>query len=1181
MFLARERRMQEHKKPIGRKTNNRNLSISQTEKSNTKNPGESVRFFHDLEEISFDLVWKMDENFNFTYASPCLEKTLGYSSGEMLGKALRDFQTSSSSETDLHLLEKLKKNEILGEHETQLLDKKGDAVYLTINAKHVTDIDGQKAGFLVSAKDTSRLRQIEQAYIEDEEEYKAYIEITDTGYVKLDENGKVKNANMNYVRMSGHSTLEEIVGKNVSGWTASYDRERNENEVRKCLSEGSVRDLRIDYVHDDGTVVPIEINATVRESKTGRIIVTLCRDITSRKAIEKSLQESNIFIKNLIDTANIVIVGLRNDGSITVFNRYAEDLTGYKKEEVEGKNWFDIFIPKKESTGTKEEFDRVIEGSLPNRFENPILTKTGEERIIEWSNSRVYEAEKLTGVISFGIDVTGLKLGSEALMQSEERFRRIYEEGQFGITIAGPDFKFIGANPAFCRMIGYSEEELSDLTFANISHPDSRGVDIDKVMAIKRGELRQYKTEKKYVKKNKEILWGSLITSAIRGKNDEVLYYLAMVVDVTEKKRAEETLRESEEKYRSIIEQNSEGVVVMNKQGEIIEWNRAIEEISGIPRTLAIGRPFFEIQAKMISPDKLTPEHVDYLRNTISGALDSEDNPVFKKPIEAVFKRGMEKIYILQTAFPIRMGNDYRIGLIIRNITDRKQAEIAIAAEKERLAITLRSIGDGVITSDIAGSVMMMNRVAEQLTGWKQEEAVGLPLSLVYNIIDEVTRKKCDNPVERVLSSGLTAGFSSQVLLVSRDGFERIIADSGAPIKDNRGITIGIVLVFRDMTEKQKLLDASQKSQKIESLGILAGGIAHDFNNLLGGIYGNIEMIRSVSFDPRIVSYIDATMSTLNRARNLTQQLLTFAKGGSPVRKIGALFPFIRETVEFSLSGSSVSSEYRVQDDLWLCEYDANQIGQVIDNLIINAVQAMPLGGVISINATNVYFRADEKPSLEPGRYIRISVTDSGVGIPKDIRSRIFDPFFTTKQKGSGLGLATSYSIMKRHGGVIEIESEYGPGTTFNLFFPASTRTEVEKREISEIARKGSGKILVMDDEEVLRRTMRVMLESLGYEAMTAKDGEDAVRIIEEQSQALKPFTAAILDLTIHGGMGGKETVAEIRKIDSAVPLIVSSGYADDPIMSRPFDYGFAGSLRKPFTVAELSQLLRFVTCGK
>jgi CheY-like chemotaxis protein len=356
---------------------------------------------------------------------------------------------------------------------------------------------------------------------------------------------------------------------------------------------------------------------------------------------------------------------------------------------------------------------------------------------------------------------------------------------------------------------------------------------------------------------------------------------------------------------------------------------------------------------------------------------------------------------------------------------------------------------------------------------------------------------------------------------------------------------------------------------------VLAGGIAHDFNNLLGGIYGNIEMVRNVSKDSQVAGYLDTTLGTLNRARNLTQQLLTFAKGGLPIRKTSSLFPFVRETVQFALSGSNISSTYDIPVDLWYCDFDSNQIGQVIDNLTINALQAMPLGGTIRVKASNVVLTKGEHPSLGEGRYVRISIADDGIGIPREIQSRIFDPFFTTKQKGSGLGLATAYSIMYRHEGSIDVESDSGKGSTFNIFLPASNDQPKNETAPPSQSPKGSGRILVMDDEEVLLRTISVLIRSIGYTVVGAKDGSEAIRILKEENEAGRSFIAIILDLTVPGGMGGKEAITEIRILDPHVPVLVSSGYADDPIMARPKDYGFTASISKPFSLTELSQALQ------
>jgi CheY-like chemotaxis protein len=362
-------------------------------------------------------------------------------------------------------------------------------------------------------------------------------------------------------------------------------------------------------------------------------------------------------------------------------------------------------------------------------------------------------------------------------------------------------------------------------------------------------------------------------------------------------------------------------------------------------------------------------------------------------------------------------------------------------------------------------------------------------------------------------------------------------------------------------------------AQKLESIGVLAGGIAHDFNNLLTGIFGYIDLARSVSKDAHAKEYLEATIATMNRARALTQQLLTFAKGGAPVQKITPLDPFVREAAQFALSGSNILCRFNLAKDLWPCNIDKNQIGQVIDNIIINAQQAMPNGGAIQVTAANISFGENEHPPLAKGDYVKVSIKDFGIGIPTDIMPRIFDPFYTTKTKGHGLGLATCYSIINRHGGCIEVESELGKGSTFHVYLPASSEAIAADADTAG-KHKGSGTIIVMDDEEVVRAAFRKMLESLGYTVVCKSDGREALDVYMSETKAKRTFAAIIFDLTVPGGMGGLEAVKEVRKLDKALPVFVTSGYADDPVMKNPADYGFTASISKPFTIEELSEML-------
>lgn len=513
-----------------------------------------------------------------------------------------------------------------------------------------------------------------------------------------------------------------------------------------------------------------------------------------------------------------------------------------------------------------------------------------------------------------------------------------------------------------------------------------------------------------------------------------------------------------------------------------------------------------------------------------------------------------------------------------------RESEQWLAAERERLDVTLHSIGDGVIATDTEGKIVLINPVAENLTGWPREEAIGRSLAEVFHIINEQTRRRCENPVGKVLETGGVVGLANHTVIIARDGTERILADSGAPIRDKDGNILGVVLVFQDITERRRMEQdiLNAKIQRLESLGILAGGLAHDFNNILTAILGNISLakIYAKPEDKVFKKLIEAERASF-RAKDLTQQLLTFAKGGAPIKKTTAILELLMETVEFALSGSNVNSRFSIPDDIRPVECDPGQIGQVISNLVINAREAMPEGGIIEVKVEKITVGARSSVSLQAGEYIKISIQDHGVGIPEKYLQRIFDPYFTTKQRGSGLGLAAGFSIIRNHEGYIEAESELGVGTTFSIYLPASKeRLKIRKDESVKLLR-GEGRILLMDDDEDVLESTGALIRNFGYEVDFARDGAQAIGMYQKGKESGQPFDAVILDLTIPGGMGGKEAMVKLLEIDPEIKAIVFSGYSNDPVMAEFQKYGFRGMVAKPFGIQDLGEILQKVISGR
>ncbi|MBT4836410.1 MAG: response regulator [Methylococcales bacterium] len=497
-----------------------------------------------------------------------------------------------------------------------------------------------------------------------------------------------------------------------------------------------------------------------------------------------------------------------------------------------------------------------------------------------------------------------------------------------------------------------------------------------------------------------------------------------------------------------------------------------------------------------------------------------------------------------------------------------------LGQEKEHLAVTLRCIGEGVIAVDIDNNITVINKASEKITGWSHQQAFGKPIGDILLVINEKTGLRDKKLLAKMLSFGNENDPKNYLIKSSKTVKPNYIEMSNAPIYDDQKNRIGAVLVFRDITEKLLTEQAMIKTERLESLGILAGGIAHDFNNLLAIIRGNVELT-STCFEQKsqINTYVNRSIDAINRAKKLTKQLLTFSKGGSPVKQTVSIAEMIVGTAHFVLDGSSIELKTKVDKNLWQVDIDVNQMNQVIQNIIINAKYAMPDGGEISIECENI------ESSLLNQKGIKITFSDNGVGIPAEMIDKIFDPYFTTKQTGNGLGLAICHSIIQKHGGNMAVQSVANQGTTFTLMLPASTpqvdvTTETVALSQSVIAFHHPLRILMMDDEVMIANLIREMLELLGHEVVTTTDGQEA---IDEYKISIKQqciFDMVLLDLTVPGRLNGKETARELLKLNPSVKIIVSSGYFDDPVMTHYQDYGFKAALSKPVQLEELTDTI-------
>ena len=658
-------------------------------------------------------------------------------------------------------------------------------------------------------------------------------------------------------------------------------------------------------------------------------------------------------------------------------------------------------------------------------------------------------------------------------------------------------------------------------------------------------------------------------------QNGKMIRIISAGVDITERTRAENELKKEGEFLTTVLNAQRDTFFLFDPTtGKAIRWNKAFQEISGYS-----DQEIAELKAPDSYYNKETLEKVgaslDSIYRTGSGQIEAD----------LIIKDGSTVPFEYQVStIKDELGNVRYLVSIGRDIAEWKIAKQQLASEKENLMVTLRNIGEGVITINRYGKILIFNEMAEEITSYSYNDAIGKNILDILPLNLQSTKDKSINLLKKALS--LHSGEKYQGTSISRmhGGNQKIIDYCLAPINDVERGNVGYVIAFRDISIQRRLEEELNRNQSIESIGLLAGGIAHDFNNILTSILGNISLAKlEAEENTELLESLQDAEKGANQARRLTNQLLTFSKGGAPIKEIVSTANLIKESARFPLHGSSVGLEYEIPKDIWAINVDKGQFGQVIQNIVLNAAQSMDGKGIIKVSATNCEIMQDRK-SLHEGKYVNIQVIDTGTGIPKKYLPKIFDLYFSTKggqsfQAGHGLGLPVCHSIIKKHGGTIEVESEEGVGTTFSFFFPAveSKKKSIKNQKRDLIAGKtgmAQKKILVLEDEPLVSKVLSTMLQKLNYISEFTTEGDTTITKYSQKLEENDPYDILILDLTIPGALGGLDTLKALKKIDPNLKAIVSSGYATGNIMSHYEDFGFKGMLVKPYTINELREVL-------
>ncbi len=768
------------------------------------------------------------------------------------------------------------------------------------------------------------------------------------------------------------------------------------------------------------------------------------------------------------------------------------------------------------------------------------------------------------------------------LAQSEQRLEYLMTSSPLGFFDDDRAADTTYYSPAFKEMLGYHADELPNgrSTFNDLLHPEDYHRDwLAEREPVGEG-IGRFTRCFRMRHKDGSYRWIESTGMEFSDPEGHTTRTLGFHKDITLHKELEERLHQSEERFHLLVTSSPLGFfdtdLVTGRSYYSPLWKSMLgyrpEELPDTHNTWM----------DLVHPD----ERARMINAHIERSFGESRRP-FAHTVRMRHKDGTYRwIQASGIDFFASDGRLLRALGFHADIHALKLAEEALAHEKEFLGVTLDSISDGLITTDAEGHVTYLNAAAETLCGLPAGEALGLPIEEFYRRAGAQTRRQADNPVRAVLASGMRAAPHDPAHLVPDNQPHRVIADNSAPILDSTGRMSGAVLVFHDITDRHRAAEELQKAGRIESLGVLAGGIAHDFNNLLTAVLGNLSVARAGGSLPvRAIDALGRAEKACGRARNLTGQLLTFARGGDPVRKTLQLTPLIERAIRGATANLPVQMSFEFEDELPSVEADEGQVLQVFHNMALNSVQAMPGGGSLHVRVGLVESPeglADIAGADEPGGlYLEIVMGDTGTGIAPEHLPKIFDPFFSTRSNGTGLGLAIAYSVVRKHEGTIRVESQPGAGSTFTIYLPVSPKVPPPVREKpAPKPPKSGGKVLFMDDDDDIRDLAGAILGLLGYEPTMTCEGTETVAAYQHAHAEGEPFTAVILDLTIPGGMGGKETMRRLREIDPNVRAIVSSGYSNDAVIADYRSHGFMAMVAKPYRMEDLARVLNEAITG-
>jgi PAS domain S-box-containing protein len=974
-------------------------------------------------ESSPDAIYINDEKGAFLYGNLVAERVIGYPREELIGKSFLELNIippehlGKAAET----LELNMSGKPTGPDEFELIRKDGSRVFVEISTYPM--IQGDKIEIIGIARDITERRRMEQELLR----LSDAVKMSTDSIVISDLEGNIVDVNEATLKIQGANSKADLIGLKSSDFIAPEEQEKALRDLSKLIEVGHVNDIQYHIATRDGRRVLVETNASIMRGENGEPVgvVAITRDITERKKIEEQLSRLSDAVRMSKD--GIAISDL--EGRILEANQATIKMHGMKhRTDLIGRGALELIVPEDHEMLTDKMAQALATGSVPN-IEYHCIRNDGSKFVVEASISVMKnESGEPTGYMAVARDVTERKLMEEALKENEERFRAVFEGTGLGIALVDMKQNVLGINPAFQRILGYSLEEFRGIRNLEYLHPEDAMADANLYIEMLKGKRDHYTIDKRYIRKDGEIVWGRQNLSVVRDVGGKPVYFIAMIEDITQRKLMEEALRQSEHNYRLLFEGTIDGMFVTDAETmKIVLANQTAAKICGFDsaeNTMGIN------PLDLVHPDD-KERVLGFFMEDVSGEGSKEVHE-----FRAITKDGRE-IWLSGMGTRIEYGGKPSVLSSIRDSTERKKAEEALRGSEEKFRSVAETASDAIITINGKGNIVLWNQAAETIFGYPAQEVIGKPLAVIMPQRFQDIHEKA---TKRVVSTGekKLAGKTIEVSALRKDGSEFPLELAVAVWKS--GEEIYSTAIARDISERRKVEQQLHQAGRLAAVGELAAGVAHELNNPLTAIKGFAQFLTArKDLDETIRKDLDTIYRESQRAAKITQNLLSFARKHEPEKhpiSINDVIENILEMQDHLMKINNIELEVELAPDLPKTMADFHQMQQVFVNIVNNAEQAM-----VEANGKGRLLVKTQRS----GKMVQITFADNGPGISEENLKRIFDPFFTTKEvgKGTGLGLSICYGLVEAHGGRIYAKSKLGQGATFVVELPIVSEKEL------------------------------------------------------------------------------------------------------------------------------------------